>query len=143
MTTDQRKFASSLDEVKTYIGKKREESMEIDGTVIRAYCDCIGDPNPMWKQTAPPGLVTTAMISSGAMLIGVPLPYKRSVAGGADWEFFKPIKKGDKISTSHEFTELQDKSGDKGPRALMVYKSTHKNQKGEVVAVSTNTIMSY
>ena len=54
MTTDQRKFASSLDEVKTYIGKKREESMEIDGTVIRAYCECIGDPNPMWSRLLPP-----------------------------------------------------------------------------------------
>ena len=79
----------------------------------------------------------------GAMLLGVPLPFKRSVAGGADWEFFKPIKKGDIIHTVHEFSELQDKTSDKGPRALMVYKSTHKNQKGEVVAISTNTIMSY
>jgi len=143
MTTDIRKFAQSLDEVKTYLGKKREESMEIDGTVIRAYCECIGDPNPAWTNTAPPGLVTTAMISSGAMLIGVPLLYKRSVAGGADWEFFKPIKKGDTIHTSHEFSELQEKASDKGPRLLMVYKSSHKNQKGELVAISTNTIMNY
>ncbi len=143
MTTDSRKFAKSLDEVRTYIGKKREESMEIDGTVIRAYCECIGDPNPAWKNTAPPGLVTTAMISSGAMLIGVPLLYKRSVAGGADWEFLKPIKKGDVIHTTHEFSELQEKSSDKGPRLLMVYKSSHKNQKGELVAISTNTIMNF
>jgi hypothetical protein len=39
--------------------------------------------------------------------------------------------------------ELEEKASDKGPRALMVYKSSHKNQKGELVAVSTNTIMSY
>jgi hypothetical protein len=139
----ERKLAT-LDEVRSFIGKKREESMEIDGTVIRSYCECIEDQNPKWKEgIAPPGLVTTAMISSGAMLLGVPLPYNRSVAGGADWEFLKPIKKGDKIDTSHEFVELQDKSSDKGPRALMVYRSTHKNQKGEIVAISTNTIMTY
>jgi hypothetical protein len=138
------KKLATLDEVRSYLGKKREESMEIDGTVIRSYCECIEDQNPKWKEgIAPPGLVTTAMISSGAMLLGVPLPYKRSVAGGADWEFLKPIKKGDKIDTSHEFVELQDKSSDKGPRALMVYRSTHKNQKGEIVAISTNTIMTY
>lgn len=136
------KFAS-MDEVRTYLGKKREEQIEIDGTVIRAYCECIGDPNPNWKDVAPPGLVTTAMVSSGAMLLGVPLPFKRSVAGGADWEFFKPIKKGDIIHTTHEFSELQDKTSDKGPRALMLYKSTHRNQNGEIVAISTNTIMSY
>lgn len=138
----ERKFGT-MDEVRTYLGKKREEEIEIDGTVIRAFCECIGDPSPNWKEIAPPGLVTTAMVSSGAMLLGVPLPFKRSVAGGADWEFFKPIKKGDTIHTVHEFSELQDKTSDKGPRALMVYKSTHKNQKGEIVAISTNTIMSY
>lgn len=139
----ERKLAT-LDEVRSYLGKKREESMEINGSVIRSYCECIEDQNLKWKEgIAPPGLVTTAMISSGAMLLGVPLPYKRSVAGGADWEFLKPIKKGDKIDTSHEFVELQDKSSDKGPRALMVYRSTHKNQKGEIVAISTNTIMTY
>ncbi len=143
MTTDSRKFAKTQDEVKTYLGKSIQEVMEIDGTVIRQYCECIGDPSPMWKDTAPPGLVTTAMISSGAMLIGVPLLHKRSVAGGADWDFFKPIKKGDVITTTHEFSELQDKGGDKGPRLLMVYKSSHKNQKGELVAVSTNTIMNF
>jgi len=138
----ERKFGT-MDEVKTYLGKQREEEIEIDGTVIRAFCECIGDPSPRWKEIAPPGLVTTAMVSSGAMLLGVPLPFKRSVAGGADWEFFKPIKKGDVIHTVHEFSELQDKTSDKGPRALMVYRSTHKNQKGEIVAISTNTIMSY
>ena len=143
MTTDSRKFAKSVDEIKTYLGKKREETMEIDGTVIRAFCECIGDTNPAWKNTAPPGLVTTAMISSGAMLIGVPLLYKRSVAGGADWEFFKFIKKGDVINTIHEFSELQEKGSDKGPRLLMVYKSSHRNQKGELVAISTNTIMNF
>ena len=143
MTTDSRKFAKTLDEVKTYLGKKREETMEIDGTVIRAFVECIGDPSPAWKNTAPPGLVTTAMISSGAMLIGVPLLYKRSVAGGADWEFFKPINKGDVINTTHEFSALEEKSSDKGPRLLMVYKSSHRNQKGELVAVSTNTIMNF
>ena len=143
MTTDSRKFAKTQDEVKTYLGKSIQEVMEIDGTVIRQYCECIGDPSPMWKDTAPPGLVTTAIISSGAMLIGVPLLHKRSVAGGADWDFFKPIKKGDVITTTHEFSELQDKGGDKGPRLLMVYKSSHKNQKGELVAVSTNTIMNF
>jgi hypothetical protein len=129
----ERKLAT-LDEVRSHIGRKLEESMEIDGTVIRAYCECIGDASPQWKEgVAPPG----------AMLLGVPIPFKRSVAGGADWEFVKPIKKGDKIHTSHEFIELQDKSSDKGPRALMVYRSTHKNQKGETVAISTNTIMTY
>ncbi len=134
---------ASMEEIKALEGKKREESMEIDQHMINLYTDCIGDPNPMWKGIVPPGLITTAMISGGAMTLGIPLPHKRSVAAGADWDFYKPLKAGDTLHTTHEFFELQDKSSEKGPRALMVYKSTHKNQNGEVVAVSTNTIMSY
>jgi len=132
-----------MDEIKSLQGKKSKESMEIDKHMIRLLCDCIEDRNPKWKDTVPPSTITTAMISGGALALGIPLPFKRSVAAGADWDFFKPIKAGDTINTTHEFFELQDKSSDKGPRALMVYKSTHTNQKGEVVAVSTNTIMSY
>jgi acyl dehydratase len=132
-----------MGEIKALQGKKSKESLEIDKHMIRLLCDCIGDPNPKWKDTAPPSMITTAMISGGALALGIPLPFKRSVAAGADWDFFKPIKAGDTINTTHEFFEIQDKSSDKGPRALMVYKSTHTNQKGEVLAVSTNTIMSY
>lgn len=132
-----------MDEIKALQGKKSKESLEIDKHMIRLLCDCTEDPNPKWKDTAPPSMITTAMISGGALALGIPLPFKRSVAAGADWDFFKPIKAGDTINTTHEFFEIQDKSSDKGPRALMVYKSTHTNQKGEVLAVSTNTIMSY
>jgi len=134
---------ASMEEIKALEGKKSEDSMEIDQHMINLFCQCIGDPSPKWKGTAPPGMITTAMISGGAVFLNIPIPYQRTVAAGADWEFLKPVKAGDTLHTTHEFFELQDKSSDKGPRALMVYKSSHKNQKGEVVAVSTNTIMSY
>jgi len=135
---------ASWDEIKALEGKKHEEVLEIDQHMINLYTDCIGDPSPKWKSgIVPPGLMTTAMISSGAVFLGIPLPHKRSVAAGTDWEFLKPVEAGDTLTTSHEFHELQDKSSEKGPRALMIYKSTHKNQNGEVVAISTNTIMSY
>ena len=133
----------TLEEVKAFIGKKKEETLEIDKSMIRLFCQCIGDTNPKWQDTAPPGLVTTAMISGGALAIEVPRPYKRSVAAGADWEFHKTIKPGDAITTTHEFAEVQDRSSEKGPRVLLIYKSTHRDQKGDVVAVSTNSIMSY
>jgi len=133
----------TLDEIRALQGKKSEESMQIDKHMIRLLCECVGDPSPKWNDTAPPSMITTAMVSGGAMVLGIPIPYQRSVAAGADWDFMKPLKAGDTLNTTHEFHELQDKSSDKGPRVLMVYKSTHKNQKGEVVAVSTNTIMSY
>lgn len=68
------------------------------------------------------------------------MPYKKGVAAGADWEFYKPIKIGDVITTTHEFADMQDKSTDKGKRFLIIFKSKHTNQNGELVAVSTNSV---
>jgi len=133
----------TLEDVKAMIGKKKEEKLEIDRSLIRAYCQSIGDRSPRWQDTAPPGLLTTVLLSGSVVALSIPLPYKRGVAAGADWEYFKPIKVGDVITTTHEFAEIQDKGGEKGPRVLIIFKSTHKNQKGEVVATSTNSVMSY
>jgi acyl dehydratase len=131
----------TFEEVKAMVGKKKVEVLEIDKSIIRNYSQCIGDPNPKWKDTAPPGLLTTVMLSGGVVALSIPQVYKRGVAAGADWEFYKPIKLGDVITTSHEFADIQDKSTEKGKRALMIFKSKHTNQKGEVVAVSTNSVM--
>ena len=133
----------TLEEIRARIGEKREEVVEVDKSMIRAFCQCIEDPNPRWQDVAPPGFLTTVKMSGGAVAIDIPEPYKRKVAAGGEWEFYKPIKPGDIITTSHEFSDIQDKSSEKGKRALMIFKSTHKNQKGEVVAVTTGTTMSY
>ena len=132
----------TFEEIKAMIGKKKVEVLEIDKSIIRNFSRCIGDPNPKWKDTAPPGLLTTVMLSGGVVALSIPLPHKRGVAAGADWEFYKPIKLGDVITTAHEFADIQDKSTEKGKRALKIFKSKHTNQKGELVAISTNSVMS-
>ena len=113
------------EETTALIGKKKEEVLEIDKSMLRAFCQCIGDPNPKWQDKAPPGFLTAAMFSAGGPAI--PPPYRRRVDAGGDWEFYKPIKPGDIITTIREFAEVQDKSSEKGPRALLIFKSTHKN----------------
>jgi acyl dehydratase len=134
----------TIDELRAAVGKaKTEEVLEIDKSMIRAFCESTEDTNPKWYDTAPPGLLTAVMLSGSYPALKTPMPFKRGVAGGGDWEFYKPIKAGDVITTTHEFADIQDKSSEKGPRALLIFKSTHKNQKGEIVAVVTNTMMSY
>ena len=133
----------TLEEIRKMIGKKKEEVLEIDRSLIRAYCQAIGDPSPRWRDTVPPGFLTTVVLSGSVLALNIPFPFKRGVAAGADWDYYKPIKVGDVITTTHEFAEIQDKSSEKGPRVLIIFKSTHKNQKGEVVATSTNSVMSY
>ena len=134
---------ATVEEIKARIGETKEEVIEIDKSMIRAYCEAIGDNNPKWGDIAPPGFLTNAKISSGGVALGIPMPYMRIVAAGGDWEFVKPIKAGDKITNIHEFHDMIDKGSEKGPRVLIVYKTTHKNQNGEVVGITTANVMSY
>lgn len=133
----------TFEDIKAMEGKKKEETIEVDKTLINGLCQALEDSSPKWKDQAPPSLVTAAMLSGGIVALAVPQPYVKNVAAGADWEYYKPIKLGDKITTVHEFAELQNLTNEKGPRALMVFTSKHTNQNGELVAKSTNTIMSY
>lgn len=133
----------TFEEIKAMVGKKKEVVIEIDKNMIREYCRSVGDANPKWQNVVPPGFCITAMFSSAQASLGIPAPYKRRVDAGGDWGIFKPIKPGDTITTTHEFTDILDKTSEKGPRALVVFKSTHVNQNGEVVAISTGRGMSY
>ena len=133
----------TIAEIRTRIGEKRQEAVEIDKNMLLAYCQCIEESNPKWQNTTPPGFLLMVNMSGGASAINIPDPFPKKVAAGTECEYLKPIKLGDTITTTHEFTEIQDKSSEKGPRALMIFKSTHKNQKGEVVAITTGSAMSY
>ena len=135
------RMAASLEEVRALEGKKVETSLVIDQHMIDLYCQCLEDNNPKWKRTSPAGLVLTPMISESAVPVGIPQPLPRAVDAGASWEILRPLRVGDTLHTTHEFVQLQDKSNEKGPRILLLYKSTHKNQQDEVVAVSTNSIL--
>jgi len=132
----------TLEELRALIGVRGgETAVEVDKSIIRSLCNCIGDPSPKWRDIAPPSLLL------GARFLGegvkITWPYAGLVDAGAEYEFYKPIKPGDVITTTSELADVQDKSSAKGPRALISFKATHKNQKGEVVAISTSKVMSF
>ena len=133
----------TVEEVIAMIGKSDTETMVMDASRVQAYVQAVSDDNPRWKEYVPPAFLTNANMSSGISGLGIPWPYKRIVAAGADWEFYKPIKIGDVITTTHEFTEVQDKGKPDAPKVLMISKSRHVNQNGELVALSTGRVMSY
>jgi acyl dehydratase len=63
------------------------------------------------------------------------------VDGGGDWEFFRPIHIGDKLTIVNEFTGVDDKSNEKRKMLMFSMKSTYTNQKGEVVAAAAGRVM--
>jgi acyl dehydratase len=131
----------NMDEMNKLAGNKgKPTTYEIDKTMIKRYCEAIGDPSPRWNDTFPPGLLTAAMLmGEGAQMPN--FPYPGIVDAGGDWEFFKPIKAGDTLTVVNEFVGVEDKSNEKRKMLLFSMRSTFTNQRGEVVAASNGRVM--
>lgn len=132
----------TLEEFRALVGVKRSETVfEIDKSMISRFCEAVGEPNSKWQETAPPSfLIPSAFLGE---IVKTIWPYPRLVDAGADWEFYKPVRLHDVITTVSELADVQDKSGDKGQRILISLKSTYKNQDGETVAESTGRLMNF
>ena len=132
---------SSIEELKASIGRKGDPTThEIDKSMLRRFCNAIGDNNPKWKEVMPPGLLTAAMFMGQGPTMPA-WPYPGIVDAGLELDFLKPIKPGDTITIVNEVHNVEDKSSEKGKRLLISFKSTTKNQRDEVVATSTGRVM--
>ena len=143
----------TIDELRALVGKaEKSEVIEVEKRMIRSVAEAIGDPNPLWNDeayakkcgyrglVAPPAFLTTAMLSGGRA--DVPLPYKRMLAGGGEWEFYSPITAGDVITCTCKLADVYEREGKGGKMAFLIFETTHKNQKDELVAKSRTTLIS-
>ena len=65
--------------------------------------------------------------------------YGRILDGGIEWEFFKPIKVGDKLTVKTSIRNIMERSGKTGKAVFLFRDITYSNQKGEVVAAARQT----
>jgi hypothetical protein len=121
-------------------GKGKPQTWEIDRTMNKRFCEAIGDSNPRWTKEVNPGVLTSAQLMGEAAAMP-PFELPGIVDAGGDWEFFKPIHIGDKLTVVNEFTGIDDKSNEKRKMLLFGMKSTYTNQKGEVVAAASGRVM--
>jgi acyl dehydratase len=132
---------ATVEELRTFIGKKGVPTVyEIDKTMIRRFCEAIGDNSPRWRELAPPGLLTAAMLM-GQGVMTPPWPYPGIVDAGLELEYFKPIRPGDTITVVNEWYNIEDKSNEKRKMILFSMRSTSTNQRGEVVATAIGRVM--
>lgn len=69
-----------------------------------------------------------------------PMDYAYSVMGGADIEFFNPIRAGDTITARAKIVDIVERQSSKGGWiAIVTRETTFSNQKGEAVAIQKMT----
>ena len=156
---------SILEGLRKRIGTEAEPiTLEIDRALIGRFVRAVGDPNPLWQDEeyarttgygsiiAPPFLLCALMTACphdsryGIAPLPVPeLPPPREhiLDGGEEWEFFRPMRLGDTISSRTRFVDVFEREGRVGKMLLLVYETTYTNQHGESVAKASYTIINY
>lgn len=148
------------DEMRSLVGVESEPSIfEIEREPIRRWAEAIGDPNPLYHDEeyaeksryqaiiAPPGFIGNYAypVKVGKPTPRVKSPFSKNLAGGNEYEFFKPVREGDVLTATTKLADLYERQGrpEIGRMLFQVIETTYKNQKGEVVARSRSTSISY
>lgn len=148
------------DEMRSLVGVESEPSVfEIEKEAIRRWAEAIGDANPLYHDEeyarksqyggiiAPPGFIGNYVypVKVGKPAPRVPSPFSMGLAGGNEYEFFKPIRAGDVLTATTKLADLYERQGrpEIGRMLFQVVETTYKDQKGEVVAKARFTSISY
>ena len=109
----------------------------------RGYAEAVEDDNPLYRDEnaakeagfdgiiAPPS--TVGIYSLMSNFLGAYTPKLRPPPGSVHarqvYEFFKPVKPGEKITSYAKFIDKYERKG----RKYIVIETIHKNEKGEIV----------
>lgn len=155
----------STEELQKKIGTEgKPVTLEIDKGLIRRYVEAVGDTNPLWQDVeyarstryggiiAPPWLLCALMATfpivsqSKTLPSAVPevtLPREHILDGGGEWEFFLPLSVGDTITSRTRLANVFERQGRIGLMLFFVYETSYTNQRGELVARSSSTLINY
>ena len=145
------------EQMRAAIGVESEPSIrEVEKGAIRRFAEAVGDPNPLYHDEesaakskhgamiCPPSFFGW-VVRSGRTARTFESPFTRVFNGGNEYEFFKPIKAGDVLTTTSKIADMYERQG--GPQTgrmlFTISETTFKNQDGEIVAKSRGTGISY
>ena len=128
-------------------------TIEVEKGHIQRFAEAIGDPNPVYNDEAAArksgygGLIAPPTFLRSVRGVNLELPFElsfsRRLDGGSDWEYFQPVRPGDRITAVARVAELTERTGRLGVMVFMTTITTYTNQFDEVVATQTNTLIAY
>ena len=128
-------------------------TVEVEKGAIIKFAQAIGDDNPLFNDEveargsryggliAPPTFLRS--MTSVRPQLPFTLPVERLLDAGSEWEYFEPIRAGDRITAVAKITDLSERTGRLGAMVFSITVITYRNQFGQVVATQTNTSIQY
>jgi len=142
------------DEIKGSIGVPAQPvATEIEKGAIKRFAEAIEDPNPLYQDEAyarqsrygciiaPPTFLRS--VPTGRELFPFNLPLKRVLDGGSEWEYFEPVRPGDRIQAVSTLRDAIERDGRLGKTLFLTFEITYRNQRGQVAATQKNTLIYY
>lgn len=100
---------------------------------LKRFTQAIGDPNPRWLGEVPPtflvALVPTSLHLEEAEEYG-----KGWLNGGNRFEYFEPVRVGDRITATGKVADVYEKTGSSGSLLFIIFETEYVNQHGRRVA---------
>jgi len=138
--TEQAQYDASVLGVEVDVGEAT-----VDEEQILAYCQAIGDTNPLFTDAefaahgpygrivAPPAFVLSLKHEPG---LDPKVVYGNTTFNaGQHCDFLQPLKAGDTVKIKASVKDIYEKTGRTGAMLFVVRRNTYTNQDGEVVAV--------
>lgn len=66
---------------------------------------------------------------------------KRVLAGGAEWEFFRPLVAGEDLTIRSRVVDVQTKQGKRGPMTVITREVSYFGRQGDLVQCMRSTIL--
>ena len=136
------------------IGLESEpKTMDVEKGAIIKFAEAIGDGNPVYNDEeaarasryggliAPPTFLRSAVSARPELPFDV--PFERVLDGGSDWEYFEPVRPGDRITAVSRIEDINERNGRIGLMLISTIIITYTNQFGQAVATQTNTSIRY
>jgi len=100
---------------------------------LKRFAEAIGDPNPRWETEAPPTfLIALAPVS---LHLAEAEDYGKGwLNGGNRFEYFEPVKVGDRITATGRVADVYEKTGASGSLLFIIFETDYVNQHGRTVA---------
>ena len=120
------------------------EVYEVEKWWLKKFAEAIDDPNPKWKEIAPPTFTTGFILEELPKAILTPkCPLAYVLNGGNELEYFQPIRLGDTITVTGKITDMREREGHLGKMLIIYSEEIYTNQRGKVVAKCRNTNIRY
>jgi hypothetical protein len=126
--------APVIDRLRARIGKAGASTQAtVEAGHLQRFVEAIGDPNPRWTSEAPPTFLV-ALAPASVHLAEAEEYGKGWLNGGNRFEYFEPVKVGDRINATGRVADVYEKTGSSGSLLFIIFETDYVNQHGRLVA---------